>query len=369
VFWIDDLQWAAPLLRDLLESLVRQLADAPVLIATTYRRSDDGLTEWPESVDEALTLHLPLSPLSEGEARALAASAAGRALPPATLQSIAARAGGNPLFLTELARVAAASSDGPLLVELPGTLRALIAARLDQLTSGQRAVIDNAAVLGVDGRVSSLAAFAAELGQTFDECDVTTLDELGLFVADADGWRFRSDVVREVAYGTLTKQARAQRHAGVYRHLEPLGDAFLDLRAHHAAAAAELVAAIGPVAGVPSDIADRARRLLLRSAERWHLQGAHRRCVQTAERALDLDTSMSADTTRATMLTLASGLVETRQLVRANDVLTDLAELAQHAGDRVVLAETWRLRGTIAQMDGDLVAAWRELGRAVGGFR
>ena len=47
VLWIDDLQWAAPLLLELLEAIARQLADLPVLVVTTYRRSDDGLSDWP----------------------------------------------------------------------------------------------------------------------------------------------------------------------------------------------------------------------------------------------------------------------------------------------------------------------------------
>lgn len=367
VFWIDDLQWAAPLLRELLEALARQLADLPVLIVTTYRRSDEGLSDWPSSIDEALTLHLPLSPLPEDEARDLATTAAGRALPATTLRTIAARAGGNPLFLAELAKLAAACPDGPGTPELPGTLRALIAARLDQLTPAQRAVLDNAAVLGVEGTVVALREFADELGQPFDAADIEALDSLGLLVAHGRSWQFRSDVVREVAYGTLTKQARAQRHAGVDRHLEPFGDTFLDLRAHHAAAAAELASDIGSIPGVPDDIADRASRLLVRAARRWHLQGAHKRGVATSERALDLRTS--SDPRRDAMVTLAGGLVETHQLTRARDLLVELADAAQRADDRVALAETWRLRGTIAQMEGDLVEARRDLGRAVAEFR
>ena len=84
-------------------------------------------------------------------------TAAGRPLPERTVRSISARAGGNPLFLTELARLAAECPDDPDGPELPGSLRALIAARLDQLTPMQRAVLDNAAILGVEGRVASAA--------------------------------------------------------------------------------------------------------------------------------------------------------------------------------------------------------------------
>ncbi len=277
VLWIDDLQWAGPLLLDLLESTARHLADLPLLIITTYRRDEEGITDWPQAVDPALTLHLPLAPLSESEVADLVHTAAGRPLPERTVRSISARAGGNPLFLTELARLAAECPDDPDGLELPGSLRALIAARLDQLTPMQRAVLDNAAILGVEGRVASLRSFAGELGQPFDVTDIDVLVELGLIVRDGGRWQFRSDVVREVAYGTLTKQARAQRHAGVARHLAALGDLLLDQRAHHLACAAELVADIGPTPGVPRDAAQQAVTLLLRAANNWYQQGAHRR--------------------------------------------------------------------------------------------
>jgi tetratricopeptide (TPR) repeat protein len=367
VLWIDDLQWAAPLLLELLESLARQLADLPVLIVTTYRRAEDGLSDWPASIDEVLTLHLPLAPLGAAEARELAVTAAGRTLPDAVLANIEVRAGGNPLFVTELARLAASHPDAAEPPELPGTLRALIASRLDELTPSQRALLDNAAILGGEGRVVALREFAAELGQPFEPDDLDAIAASTLMVVDGGHWQFRSDLVREVAYQTLTKQARAQRHAGVARHLQQFGDALLDLRAHHAASTAELVAEIGSVPGVPADIGEQAAQLLVRSARRWHVQGAHRRAVEVTERAVDI--AAGGDTHRAAVLLLAEGLVETHALARAREVLDEAAELASAAGDRITGAVVWQLRGTVAQMEGDLVTARRELGRAVGELR
>ena len=113
VLWIDDLQWAAPLLLDLLESIARHLVDLPLLIITTYRREDDGITDWPQSVDPALTLHLPLAPLSEPRSWSSPTPPPGATLPEKTVRSISARAGGNPLFITELARLAAECPDDP----------------------------------------------------------------------------------------------------------------------------------------------------------------------------------------------------------------------------------------------------------------
>jgi class 3 adenylate cyclase/tetratricopeptide (TPR) repeat protein len=367
VMWIDDLQWAAPLLLDLLESIARHLVEFPVLILTTYRREDEGIADWPQTVEPALTLHLPLSPMSEHEVVELTNTAAGRSLPQSVVHSISARAGGNPLFITELARLASECPDEPDGPELPSSLRVLIAARLDQLTASQRAILDNAAILGVEGRVAALRAFANELAQPFDVSDVDALVEHGLIVRDGGRWQFRSDVVREVAYGTLTKQARAQRHAGTARYLAQLGDLMLDQRAHHLACAAELVAEIGPTAGVPRDAAAQAANLLVQAARGWYQQGAHRRGLEVIERALGLDPDQT--TLLAALLLMAEGLVETRALVQARDVLADVLERAVAVGDRVTHAEALRLRGTAAQMEGDLEASRRDLGEAVGELR
>ncbi len=66
---------------------------------------------------------------------------------------------------------------------------------------------------------------------------------------------------------------------------------------------------------------------------------------------------------------MAEGLVETRALPQARDVLAEVIERAAAVGDRVAGAEALRLRGTASQMAGDLVAARRDLGRAVGELR
>lgn len=366
IIWLDDLQWAAPILLELLETLARQLAGLRVLTIATYRPFDDAETEWPPSIDPALTLHLRLEPLEDDDSEALVSEAVGTELHPDTVQRVIARSGGNPLFLIELARLAAAGH-GPD-SDLPGSLRALIAARLDELTVSQRAMLDNAAIVGNEGRVSSLRRFATELGQTFDPVDLDTLVDEGLLVRERTSWRFRSDVVREVAYHTLTKQARATRHAGVARYLALYEPTTIDRRAHHSASAAEIQAELGPIPGVPADITDEAVRLLGEAGWRWNQQGAHRRALHAIERALALH-GEGDPVDRMLRLqhveTLANLRVGRRALMLGRELLAD----AVAADDRVVHGEALRVLGTIEQADGDLVAARRDLGQAVGIFR
>lgn len=368
VVWVDDIQWAAPLLLELLESAARQLADAPLLIVTTERPTEHAQLTWPPASEHVLTLHLALEALDDHDSRQLVGRAAGPELPADVVERISTRSGGNPLFLIELARRAASGTRDRDVDELPGSLRALIAARLDELPPSPRAVIDNAAVLGNGGHVGALRDFAKALQQPFDPSDIEQLESAGMLVVDGVIWRFRSDVVREVAYHTLTKQARAQRHAGVANYLSAAEPDALDARAHHAACAAELRAELGPVPGVIDTIGLMAVELLADAAVRWFHQGAHRHGLVLVERALALPDPPPA-THRRLLLLQAEALVESHDLRRGRAVLADLAQRADEADDRVTRGETCRLLGVIEQLEGDLVASRRHLGRAVEIFR
>ncbi|MEM9516097.1 MAG: adenylate/guanylate cyclase domain-containing protein [Actinomycetota bacterium] len=363
VLWIDDLQWADTLLIDLLHRIARSLIDRPVLIVTAQR--DDAELDWPPGNDLPITVRMPLEPLERDEAAALVAAAFGDDVDSELAQRLYERSGGNPLFLTELtelARVHPESSD------LPGTLRALIAARLDRLSPTQRAIVDNAAVLGTTGPVVALAEFAEEMGQpfTYDEVDALVAD--GVFEVSLGWWRFRSDVVREVAYQTLTKQVRAQRHAGTAAFMLAHESPGIDEIAYHAASAAELVAEIGPVPGVLPTIGEQAAQLLHDAARRSLDVGAFHQAQRQAARALELGID-DPDLHRHVLLVRGEALRERRMagLARADgdDVLADAIE----AGDTATEARARRLLGVLDQRDGDLDAARFQLGRSVELFR
>ena len=237
VLWIDDLQWADVLIVELLHRVARSLVDRPLLIITAQR--DDADIDWPPASDHPVTVRMPLDPLSHDEAGRLIGAVLGPMANTALVDSLYERSGGNPLFLIELAELA---KSNPASTALPGSLRALISARLDQLPVAQRAIIDNAAVLGASGPVESLEKFAAEMNQRFDSEDLDELLESGLLEIDGPTWEFRSDVVREVAYQTLTKLVRAQRHGGTAAVMFREQRVPIEQVAHHAACAAELAA-------------------------------------------------------------------------------------------------------------------------------
>jgi class 3 adenylate cyclase/tetratricopeptide (TPR) repeat protein len=363
VLWIDDLQWADLLVIDLLHRVARSLVDRPLLIVTAQR--DDADIDWPPAADQPITVRMPLDALTRPDAARVVEAVLGPSANAAVVDRLYERSGGNPLFLIELAEHA---KSNPTSTALPGSLRALTSARLDQLVTRQRLIIDNAAVLGTSGPIESLEKFAAEMGQDFDVEDLEALEHHGLIEIDGPMWRFRSDVVREVAYQTLTKVVRAQRHAGTAAVMGRNPRIAIEQVAHHAACAAELTAEVGSVPGVPADISDRAVGLLAEAAQRSMDVGAFNQARRQATRALDLGPS-DAVVARELLLLRSLAQAERRATAAARADAEDALDAAVAAGDRRHEGVARRLLGVLHQRDGNLADARRELGRSVDIFR
>ena len=372
VLWVDNLQWADPSVRDLLAVVVRSLADLPFLLITS-QRSDEELLWPPPLLDRSLLLRIPLGPLSPLDAatlvRQLLERDGGPDLPvDALVEDLVERGGCNPLFLVELAALAIRS---PAQSNLPGSLRALIAARLDQLPPARRALVDNAAVLGPSGSTMALEEFAAAMHQDFSNADVIELAADGIFELDGGWWRFRSDVVREVAYQTLTKRTRAQRHAGVAMALAAEKGGYLhqieDL-AHHAATAAELVAELGRVPGVPRSLPGHAVHALHKAAQAALDAGRAEHAVRHAGRALAL-CQADRETERHLLLIRATAEIDMRQFPAASADARHALESALADDDAIAEGEARRRLGTVAHMQGDLATSRRQLDAAVDIFR
>jgi hypothetical protein len=190
------------------------------------------------------------------------------------------RSGGNPFFVEELVayvqdaqRSGAAPTEG--LRDLPATLHGLVAARLDALEPAERSLLEDCAVVGGGGPISAAFALA---GREDAPRLLERLAERDLVVIDGDEFHFKSERIREIAYGTLTKAERARRHANLAPLLEPRGDVAVGQVANHLATAAELVAELGPVPGVGDDIGERAVAALTRArqaeeVESWVVSG------------------------------------------------------------------------------------------------
>lgn len=383
---IADIHWGDTVVHGLLEQLLTNLANLPFVLLTTSRPDAEVL--WPPTSPLFTSVHLRLEPLDRESTEQLAAAILGDGAEPGIIAALYDRSGGNPLFLEELATLVA---EGGKVGDLPDSLRTLVSARLDQLTVEQRAMLDNAAVLGTSGSLTALLQFAQALNQHADSSTLDALVEAGLLTREGRRWRFRSQSVRDVAYNTLTKAVRAVRHNGIAEALEKIYDRYVgagpssptepsregtasrDEIAHHYATTAELVAELGPVSGVPADIVDRAIKWLILAAERASEQHYMKSAVRLSTRALDLLGEEVGESQVPSMLRLclirASSFLEMRNTARARADLDRVLRSSALLGDLASEAEARRILGTVVRLSGNLPGARGELSEAVRLFR
>lgn len=368
VLFIDDLHWAGPELVDLLGDMAGSLSRSRFVLVTATR--PDSEHRWPAASDRITTVSLTLRPLDRSDADLLARQLLGQLSSndiDEVLDKLYARSGGNPLFLQQLAGVVL--DEGPS-SELPDSLRALIAARLDQLPPPERLVLDNAATLGMSGTVEWLERFAEAMAQQFDRSILTELDAKGMLDVQGERWRFRNDSLRETTYQMLTKSARARRHAGVAAALAVHSPTSIDDIAHHAATAAELLADLGvaPVyPGFPGDVRTAAIRHLTAAAEHARATGTTRSVVRHASRAIALLDADGApvDQQAPLLLMRSAAYLEQLRFAEARADAERVLDDALRRGDLRSEGMARRQLGSLFHLIGDRARARDELGRSV----
>ena len=415
VLVFEDVQWADSGLLDFIDHLLDWSRGLPIMVVSLARPElFDRRPDWGASRRQLTALALePLTDAAVGEM--LNALVPG--LPEDALAAIVGRAEGIPLYAVETVRGLLAdglirrSGDayepaGDLSsIKVPDTLRSLIASRLDALEPVDRGLLQDAAVLG---QVFSTDALAATSGSDRDELDSRLRDlvrrelldverdpaspELGMF-------KFVQSLIREVAYGTLARRDRRNRHLAVARYYEALGDDELaGALANHYLAAHE---ASEP--GAEADaVATQARLALTAAADRANSLGAHAQAVAYIEQALAVTTaaaeraplldraahsavagaSVGADryaaeaiaayreigddpgTTRATAR-LGKVLIDIGQIGRATEVLEGVLPEAERLDDETVLAEVLANLARAYMRDGDGARAVAAADRAL----
>jgi predicted ATPase len=168
---------------------------------------------------------LPIEPLAQEHAKELAAQVLEHLEKPSDESVEIGLVGeGNPLFIEELA--AAVVEDAALSAgDLPTTIRGLVAARLDGLPPGERAVLLDAAVVGkvfwagALERMSSGRLQLAELLDSLEGRDLIRREPVSRLRGDQQ-FSFKHDLIRDAAYGTLPRPQRRKRHAEVAAFLE-----------------------------------------------------------------------------------------------------------------------------------------------------
>jgi class 3 adenylate cyclase/tetratricopeptide (TPR) repeat protein len=216
---LEDVHWMDDASSELLRHIGTQLPTRPWLTCTT-RRAVGGGFEAAEGTPPLPALTLRLEPLPVDDARTLVqAAAGGRRLTDEELAALMERGAGNPLFLQELASPQRAADADE---QMPDTVEALVATRIDRLAPGDRALLRWASVLGV----SFSGALIAEVleGDPTAASDSEAWDRLAEFVERdpdvAGAFRFRHALIRDGAYEGLAYRRRRELHARVAAVLE-----------------------------------------------------------------------------------------------------------------------------------------------------
>jgi class 3 adenylate cyclase len=275
---LDDIQWGEDTLLDLVESTALLSAGAPLLLLCMARPELlDRRPGWPTT--------LRLEALAEEDANALV----GNSLSDGVRLQIVRAAGGNPLFLTEMV---ALSEVGGEEVDVPPTLRALLAARLDQLDESERRVLERGAVEGElfhRGTVQALDPEEAEVTRRLAALvrrDLVRPDRPVLPREDA--YRFRHLLIRDAAYDALPKATRADLHRRFADWLESHGEELVELDeilGYHLEQAAHYLEELGRS---EPQVALAAGERLAAAGQRARWRGDSRAAASLVERALVL---------------------------------------------------------------------------------
>ena len=366
---LSELHWADQLVLDLVDELLDHMRTLPFVLVGTARPELEE--RWAPASGRFNQVVLHLDPLPAEAAKQMLTSLLGDE-PTAELRDLLLeRSGGNPFFIEELV---ALLGDDVRPSELPATLRGLVSARLDALSAAERAVLEDAAVVGRAGLRESVLALAAGRGdlEAAASMDSLAAKELLSIGGGSDAvFEFRSELVREVAYETLTKAERARRHAAIGAWLETRlrqvdrEDEFLELLAHHLGMAAEIVKELGGVEGVPDDVKMRALYAIERAAVRAKQRDLPRLSLRLLDLAHRLLPESDETHMRLVLLERAKAKTTLRDLAGAKADLEAGIALAERAGDECDLARALTIRGEIEQKEENFAASEATLTEAV----
>jgi class 3 adenylate cyclase len=318
VLLFEDLHWADEPMRRFIELLAATARDVPLLILGTARPElIDRDASWAGTITGSLTITLP--PLRSAAMTALYGHLLGRATFSAeALRPLVEVADGNPLYAQEYVRMlvergwvspaqsgwsvaAGAGRAGP---PMPDSVHAVIANRVDLLEPADRAVLQAAAVVGMQFWPGAVAAALGRPAGSMGSVERTLRRlEQREFVAEQPQssmagqteFRFRHVLTRDVCYQRLPRTERVARHTRTADWLDALpqhrGTELAEVLAHHRWAACEIARTVGVSTQQYAPPARRALHLAARRAYALHALDA---AANHLGRALGLATADDA---------------------------------------------------------------------------
>ncbi len=360
VLAFEDMQWADTSLLDFVEYLLEWSRNSPLFVITMARPELlEGRPTWGAGQRNFGALYL--DPLSAAAMEELLAGLV-PGLPDTVRDQILDRAEGVPLYAVETVRMlldrGLLVEDGPAYrltgpveeLAVPETLHALIAARLDGLSSEERGVLQDGAVLGKTFTVDALSALAG--GDAGLEVTLARLVRKEVLGIQADPrspehgqYGFLQDLVRHVTYETLSKRERRSRHLAAAAYLESAfaeEDEVVEVIASHYLAANEAA----PEAEDAAAIRAKAQATLARAGDRAASVGAAveaRRYFEQSANLVEEPTAKAALVSQAGEMAARAGDPDS-----ARRLLLASIELYERQGDTHVAA---RVMSRLAMID------------------
>ena len=373
VLLVEDAQYADSGLLDFLDHLIDWVRDLPVYVLV-FARPELGEVR-PRFGTGRNRSTLTLDPLDAGSMDQLV-EALVPGMPPDARAKITGQAQGIPLFAVETVRALIdrdivrpvegvyrlAGDIGELAV--PDSLHALLAARLDALEPQVRRLVADVAVLGSTFPAEALVAVSGQ-----DEATVrSALNDLvrrEVLSVSADplspergSYQFAQNMLRQVAYDTLSRRDRKTRHLKVAAHLRAVfagdGEEVADVIARHYLDALHAVPDDSDAAG----IRDQAIAALIRGAERAERIGAPAQAAASYAAAAELSPPDAATEAAASLWERAA---------EAADIDADWArtlELVDRASECYLRAGQVRAAARARAIAGDALRKWGRLAEA-----
>ena len=363
----EDVHWADDALLDFIESLVDHAARLPLLVVATTRPELFGRRgTWGR---EGMTIEL--GPMTVDETRRLVRELLSSAeVPDEVADTLASASDGNPLYareylrmLEEQGRLERGEGGWGLAAapeQMPESVQAVIAARIDTLPAAERAFVHDAAVVGRTAPIRAVCALA-DLDASTGERMVTDIAARQLIrrvpgrTGDESQIAFTHALIQDVAYTQTRRADRADKHERTAAWLESAGsgrDDTAELIAHHFRAALNLRRALGQEVGALATRTGKALVAAGHQAEAVNNHPAAARHYTAAEALLPADGSLSWARARAacradepdaaTLLARAyDALIQERRFSDASDAAELLGDLHRERDGDLDTAERW----------------------------
>jgi DNA-binding SARP family transcriptional activator len=334
---IEDAHWAEPALLDLLDYVSRQATDVPLFILCLSR------PELFEVRPAWATSAIELSPLSSQDTEALIHNLPGaRSLSRDLRGRVVTLAEGNPLFAEQFVALLAADG-GEALTSAAPTIHAILAARLDRLGPGERAVAERAAVVGREFTVEAVAELLPRAAASSTWRHLEALRRKMLVQPDRavlsgqKGFRFQHALIHDAAYRRLPKELRAELHERLGNWLERRAGArsaeLDEVVGYHLEHACRYRLELGGDRDSVAELAGRAAARLASAGRRAYQRTDFGAAVGLLSRALELMPEDDPATVELLNI-VGTALGPLGELERQTNVLEETIARAARLGDR-----------------------------------